>query len=152
MPKNLLCSKFVTFCRLCEGKSLAGPYVSIPALKAQTWLAGVVILLSFTNALAESEFSTFWQKFKSAIIAGDKAAVAEITNFPLSMPYGIKTVKNKQDFLRRYDEMFKGEANAAQCFAKSEPRKESAKRYEIYCAFKATPNYWKTRLFVSCSN
>ena len=61
-------------------------YVSIPVLKAQTWLAAVVILLSFTNAFAESEFSTFWQKFKSAIIAGDKAEVAEITNFPLSMP------------------------------------------------------------------
>ena len=56
------------------------------------------------------------------------------------MPYGIKAVKNKQDFLRRYDEMFKGEANAVQCFAKSEPRKESAKRYEIYCPFKDTPN------------
>ena len=115
-------------------------YVSFPVLKANTWLAAVVILLSFTNAFAESEFSTFWQKFKSAIIAGDKAAVAEITNFPLSMPYGIKAVKNKQDFLRRYDEMFKGEANAVQCFAKSEPRKESAKRYEIYCPFKDTPN------------
>jgi len=115
-------------------------YVSIPVLKAQTWLAAVVILLSFTNAFAESEFSTFWQKFKSAIIAGDKAAVAEMTKFPLSMPYGVKAVKNKENFLRRYDEIFKGEANAAQCFAKAEPRKESAKRYEIYCPFKDTPN------------
>jgi aminopeptidase N len=115
-------------------------YVSIPVLKAQTWLAAVVILLSFTNAFAESEFSTFWQKFKSAIIAGDKAAVAEMTKFPLSMPYGVKAVKNKENFLGRYDEIFKGEANAAQCFAKAEPRKESAQRYEIYCPFKDTPN------------
>ena len=55
------------------------------------------------------------------------------------MPYLVKPVKNKEDFLRRYNEIFKGEANAAQCFASAEPRKESA-RYEIYCPFKDTPN------------
>ena len=87
-------------------------------ISAQTWLAGVLILLSFPNAFAQSDFSTFWKKFKSAVVAGDKAAVAEMTKFPLSMPYGVKAVKNKEGFLRRYDEIFKGEANAAQCFGK----------------------------------
>lgn len=110
------------------------------ALRAQAWLAAVLILLSFRNAFAESDFTTFWQKFKSAVIAGDKTAVVEMTKFPVSMSYGVKAVKNKENFLRRYDEIFKGEANAAQCFAKVEPRKESAQRYEIYCPFKETPN------------
>ena len=110
------------------------------AIRAQTWLAGILILLPFSNAFAESDFSAFWKTFKSAVVAGDKAKVAEITKFPLSMPYGIKAVKNKEGFSRRYDEIFKGEANAAQCFAKVEPQKESAKRYEIYCPFKETPN------------
>ena len=108
--------------------------------RAQTWLAGVLILLTFPNAFAESDFSAFWKKLKVAVIAGDKATVAEMTKFPLSMSYGIKAVKNKESFLRRYDEIFDGEANAAQCFAKAEPRKESAQRYEIYCPFKETPN------------
>jgi hypothetical protein len=89
---------------------------------------------------AHTDFSTFWQKFKSAVIAGDKATVAEMTKFPLSMPYGVKAVKNKEDFLRRYNEIFKGEANAAQCFGKAEPNKESDRRYEIYCPFKETPD------------
>ena len=66
-----------------------------------------------------------------------------MTKFPLSMPYLQKAVKNKQDFLRRYDEIFEGEANAAQCFKSGEPRKESAGRYEIYCPFKDTPNDWE---------
>ena len=109
-------------------------------ISVQTWLAGVLILLSFPNAFAESDFSAFWKRFKSAVIAGDKAAVAEMTKFPLSMPYEVKAVKNKENFLRRYDEIFKGEANAAQCFAKAEPRKESAQQCEIYCPFKETPN------------
>src|SRR5437762_7750440 len=109
-------------------------------IRAQAWLAGVLILLSFPNAFAESDFSTFWKTFKSTVMAGDKAKVAEMTKFPLSMPYGVKAVKNKEDFLRRYAEIFKGEANAAQCFKSAEPHKESDRQYEIYCPFKETPD------------
>lgn len=115
-------------------------FVSIRLIGAQTWLAGVLILLSFPNAFAESDFSTFWREFKSAVVAGDKAKVAEMTKFPLSMPYEVKAVKNKESFLRRYDEIFEGEANAAQCFKSAEPHKESGRRYDIYCPFKETPN------------
>ena len=107
---------------------------------AQTWLAGVLILLSFSNGFAESDFSTFWKEFKSNVMAGDKAKVAEMTKFPVSMPYGVKAVKNKEGFSRRYNEIFKGEANAAQCFKSAEPHKESAGHYEIYCPFKDTPD------------
>ena len=84
--------------------------------------------------------------------AGDKAMVSEMTNFPLSMPYLVKAVKNKEDFLRRYNEIFNGESNAAQCFASAEPRKESARRYEIYCPFKDTPRTGKTHPFASFLN
>ena len=103
-------------------------------------VAAILILLVLPEVFGQSEFSAFWNKFRSAVIAGDKASVAEMTKFPLSMPYGVKAVKNKQDFLRRYDEIFKGEANAAQCFTSGKPRKESAQRYEIYCPFKETPD------------
>ena len=112
-------------------------------IRAQTWLATILILSSFPSAFAESDFSAFWQEFKSAVIAGDKAAVAEMTKFPLSMPYEVKAVKNKENFLRRYDEIFKGEANAAQCFGKAEPHKQSDREYDIYCPFKDTPNDWE---------
>ena len=115
-------------------------FVSIRVIRTQTWLAGFLILLSFSRAFAESDFSTFWKKFTSAVIAGEKATVAEMTKFPLSMPYGAKAVKNKEGFSRRYSEVFKGEANAAQCFGSAEPHKESDRRYDIYCPFKETPN------------
>jgi hypothetical protein len=109
-----------------------------------TWLAGVLILLSFPNAFAQSsDFSAFWKEFKSAVSAGDKLMVAGITKFPLSMPYGVKSVKSKEDFLRRYNEIFKGEANAAQCFKSAKPEKESAGRCGIYCPFKGTPEDWE---------
>jgi len=45
--------------------------------------------------------------------------------------------------LRRYNEIFKGEANAAQCFKSAKPDKQSARQYEIYCPFKETPDDWE---------
>ena len=112
-------------------------------ISAQTWLATILILSSFPSAFAESDFSAFWREFKSAVIAGDKAKAAGMTKFPLSMSYMVKAVKNKEDFLRRYNEIFKGEANAAQCFGKAEPHKQSDRQYDIYCPFKGTPNDWE---------
>jgi len=109
-------------------------------VRGHTSLATILILLLFQNAFAQTDFSAFWKKFSSAVVTGDKATVAEMTKFPVSMPYLVKAVKNKPEFLRRYDEIFKGEANAAQCFASGKPRKESAGHYEIYCPFKDTPD------------
>src|SRR4030095_7405385 len=110
-------------------------------LHGQRLLFGVLILLlSVPTGSAQTDVSAFWKRFKSAVIAGDKAAVVVMTKFPVSMSYGVKAVKNKENFLRRYDEIFKGGVNAAQCFVKAQPRKESAQRYEIYCPFKETPN------------
>jgi hypothetical protein len=113
-------------------------------MKSLKTLVTAILILSFLReAFGQSEFSAFWNKFKSAVIAGDKASVADMAKFPLSMPYLVKAVKNKQDFLHRYYEIFKGEANAAQCFASAKPLQESARRYEVYCPFKETPNDWE---------
>ena len=123
------------------GKALSehNSFLPIRLIRGQTWLVGVLILLLCPNAFAQTDFSTFWKKFRTAVIAGEKATVADMTKFPLSMPYDVKAVKNKEDFLRRYSEIFKGEANAAQCFGSAEPHEESDRRYEIYCPFKETP-------------
>ena len=109
-------------------------------MKTKAFFAGILIVVLSSNAFAQTDFKAFWQQFKSAVAKGDKAAVAQMTKFPLSMPAFQKKVKDKADLLRRYDEVFNGEANAAQCFAKAEPGKQSARLYEVYCPFKATPN------------
>jgi hypothetical protein len=112
----------------------------ISRIGGQTSLTTILIVLLVPNVFAQTDFSAFWKKFSSAVIADEKATVAEMTKFPLSMPYGVKAVKDKEDFLRRYNEIFKGEANATQCFRSAEPQKESARRYEIYCPFKKNPD------------
>ena len=126
------------------------PFVTIRVIAVFVAIVACAIGCRFSILAADQEFigtqtdfSAFWKKFRSAVAAGDKPAVAEMTKFPLSMPYGVKAVKNKEGFSRRYDEIFKGEANAAQCFQTGKPRKESAGHYEIYCPFKDTPNDWE---------
>jgi hypothetical protein len=118
-------------------------FASIRGVRGHAWLAGILMMLLFPNAFAQTDFSTFWKKFRSSVTAGDKPAVAEMTKFPLSMPYLQKAVKNKEDFVRRYSHIFNGEANASQCFASAKPVKQSARQYEIYCPFKGTPNDWE---------
>ena len=108
----------------------------------RSWLTCILVALLIPNAFAQTDFAAFWKNFKSAVTAGDKAKVAEMTKFPMSMPYGVKAVKTKSDFVRRYNEIFNGEANAAQCFATAKPGKSSDGhgQYEVYCPFKKTPN------------
>jgi len=89
---------------------------------------------------AQTDFLTFWKTFKSAVASGNKTAVAEMTEFPMSL-YS-SHIKNRAEFLGLYGKIFNGEANAAQCFASAESRKESARGCEIYCPFKETPEDW----------
>ena len=103
-------------------------------------LAVIFLLLFLPGAFAQTDFPAFWKKFEAAVVAGDKATVAGLTKFPLSTPAFQKKIKNREEFLHHYDQIFHGEANAPQCFAGAKPTKSSDRLYEIYCPFKETPN------------
>ena len=105
-----------------------------------TIFTSLILLAISTNAAAQNSFDAFWKNFKAAVVKADKTTVAALTKFPLSMPYGIKTVRTKADFLKRYKEIFNGEIDAAKCFAKAKPVKDDAKSYSVYCGFKETPD------------
>ena len=104
----------------------------------------VILLLSANSLNAESfrrtEIQIFWKNFKAAVEKGDKNALAAMTKFPLEMQYGVKSVKTKAEFIKRYKEIFSGEADAAKCFPKAALQKDDAKNYSVYCGFKETPN------------
>src|SRR5437660_11325507 len=68
-------------------------FISIRLIRAQTWLAGVLILLSFPNAFSESDFSAFWRKFKCGFTASEKSTVAVMRKVPQSRPYGLDAGK-----------------------------------------------------------
>ena len=101
----------------------------------------LTLILTFCfvgNAFGQQDaaFKAFWAKFKTAVAKKDKNAVANLSRLPILMPSFQKDVRTKADFLRRYNQIFNGEADAAKCFQYSPMQKVSAKRYEINCGFK----------------
>jgi hypothetical protein len=108
-------------------------------MKLKFLLAFCLGVLSFSvSAQAQSDFNSFWTNFKTAVVKVDKNAVAGMTKFPLSMPYGVKSVKTKADFLKRYDKIMNMEANSKRCFQNGNAEKQG-NRYEIACNFKSEP-------------
>ena len=83
----------------------------------------------------DSSVETFWSGFKTAVIKGDKDKVAQMSQFPIGMPYGVPAVKTKAQLIKRYRQVFKGETNAAKCFGEARPviDPENRKRFTVGC-------------------
>jgi len=77
---------------------------------------------------ADPSIETFWAKFKAAVIKGDKESIATMSQFPITMPYGIPSVRTKAQLLKRYREVFNDQTNAAKCFAESKPDVDPANK------------------------
>lgn len=93
--------------------------LNVPAIRAQD----------------ESSMQMFWSKFKAAVTASDKDSIAAMIQFPVAMPYGVRSIRNKAQLLRRYGQVFNGEANAVKCFANARPMREAAqpKEFTVGC-------------------
>jgi len=105
---------------------------------------------------------TFWQKFSAAVRSNDKNAVAALTRFPVGMSYRVRSIKSRAELMRRYRQVFNEQADAAKCFEKAQPEKDSRdpKQFTIACPdaagnevviyhFKQTKIGWK---FVALDN
>lgn len=98
-------------------------------------LSGTALTMAGVGSVQSDAVKTFWQKFKTAVIGGDKEAVAAMSRFPVGMSYGIASVKNKAQLLRRWRQVFNEQSDAAKCFAKKEPEMEEGnpKRFSVAC-------------------
>lgn len=97
--------------------------------------------LGFTvesNAQNSSSFNDFWAKFKAAVIKEDKQALSGMVKYPLAMPYGWKSIKNKTEFTKRYRDVFYKQLegfpvnSAKKCFADATPEKDG-NAYNVAC-------------------
>lgn len=88
----------------------------------------------------DQSIQTFWTKFKAAVIKGDRAAVAQMSQFPLEMSYGVPSVKTAAQLNKRYREVFDGETNAARCSAESKPEvdPQNSKQFTVGCKIQNT--------------
>ena len=84
-----------------------------------------------THLQAGESREAFWERFRTAVIKKDKAAVASLAQFPISMPYGYRTVRNKPQLIKRYRDIFNHEGDAAVCFAAAKPRTDPARPKEF---------------------
>lgn len=98
-----------------------------------------VLTAPVSSRPAKSNFDDFWRIFRTAVINQDKTAVADLTKFPLAMPYGVDSVKSRASFIRNYSKIMNREADSVRCFEKNKPQKEDDKTYAIYCSFKSEP-------------
>jgi len=103
------------------------------------FISTVLIVLALQTAArtpqADTSIDAFWAKFKVAVINNDKGGVAQMTQFPVKMSYGVPAIRTRSQLLARYKQVFNGEANAAKCFASAKPQKDPqrAKEFTIGC-------------------
>ena len=108
----------------------------VTILCACLFLSGTALASAGVNLRQTNDgFTTFWLKFRMAVIRGDKKAVAALSKFPIGMSYGIRSIKGPAELGRRYRDLFNEQTDAAKCFAKKEPEKEEGKaaRYSVAC-------------------
>ena len=114
----------------------------------QSIVVGLLVLMLAGSASSGNEFQAvaprdaavgpFWEKFRDAVIKGNKTAVASMSQFPISMPYGMASVRNKSQLVRRYRDVFNHDgSSASECFSSAKPVIDPAR-----------PNYFT----VGCKN
>jgi hypothetical protein len=84
-------------------------------------IAIATLQLSASVVPGDASLDTFWAKFKTAVIKRDKEAVSTMCQFPITMPYRIRSIRTKAQFMRRYRELFNDQTDAAKCFAEAKP-------------------------------
>jgi len=82
----------------------------------------------------DASIDAFWMKFKLAVINADKSGVAQMTAFPVTMPYGVPAIRTRAQLLARYKQVFNGEANAVKCFPSAKPEMDSQRPKEFTVA------------------
>jgi hypothetical protein len=108
---------------------------SISAVLLLAMIAIALVNPPVQSAQGDASVEAFWTKFKAAVIKGDKDAVAQLSQFPIGMPYGVPAVKTGAQLTKRYSQVFNGETNAAKCFGEARPviDPDNRKRFTVGC-------------------
>jgi len=98
-------------------------------------MAIVLVNSPVQSAQGDTSIEAFWPKFKAAVTREDQNAIAQLSQFPIGMPYGVPTVKTSAQLTKRYRQVFNGETNAAKCFAEARPviDPNNRKRFTVGC-------------------
>jgi hypothetical protein len=81
-----------------------------------------------TAQQSDPSVEQFWATFKAAVHKVDKASVASMARFPIEMPYGVPSIRNRTQLARRWRDLFNVQANAEKCFEDAKPVVDPAAR------------------------
>src|SRR5688500_17989975 len=98
-------------------------------MRVRSLIIALVLLLSAQapSFAADKDFDAFWVKFKAALKADDKNAVAGMTK----LPYMLENKNlNKQQFIQKYIVLFP--ASTKKCLQKEKPQADG-KIYMVFC-------------------
>src|SRR5215213_9580579 len=98
-------------------------------------LSRICLVIGLSLLPAHDARQTFWQAFKTAVTNRDVQAVARLSKFPISMSYGIPSIKTKAQLTKRYRQLFNEQTDAAACFSKAKPETDpaNAKVFTVAC-------------------
>jgi hypothetical protein len=96
-------------------------------------LAGAT--LTSNASQAANYFETFWEAFRTAVSKHDMEGVARLSKFPISMSYGIPSIRTKAQLSKRYRQLFNEQTDAAVCFSKAKPEvnAKNPKQFTVAC-------------------
>jgi len=100
-------------------------------------------LSTSAQAQRDQSIETFWATFKAAVIKGDRTAVAQMSQFPIEMTYGMPSIRTAAQLNKRYRQVFNGETDAARCFAEAKPEvdPQNSKRFSVACRIQNTGDF-----------
>ena len=138
------------------GLSLLAVLVAVCSSTINASNASVLRLANQTTP-NDPSIQEFWDRFREAVSKGNKTTVAGLSKFPISMPYGMRSVKSRAQLIKRYRDVFNHDgSSAAECFTTAKPLSEPARRNEftvgcknlagdevIIYTFQRTPAGWK---------
>ena len=92
---------------------------------------------------SDDTFQTFWARFKGAVINGSKETVAQLSKFPIGMSAlepnmsPAPDIKNRSELRQRFREVFANKVNASECFARTEPARDTENRemFTVACRY-----------------
>ena len=102
------------------------------------FLGGTAIPVGGTKAApGDDVFRSFWTKFKVAVINGNTETVAQLSRFPIGMSSPAPKIKNGPELRQRFREVFADKVNASECFARTEPSRdtENPEMFTVACRY-----------------
>src|SRR2546423_12398144 len=107
----------------------------VALIRAGALLVIAALQINASVTPTDASIDTFWAKFKTAVIKGDKETVSTMCQFPITMPYRVPSIRTKAQFMRRYRDLFNDQTDAAKCFAESKPEFDPAEKnkFNVSC-------------------